>query len=336
MLVRARFIVPCLALVACGGDPGGGAGGACEANPEPAAHVQGIWTNGIWENGLWENGITEQGTSYQGVNMQGVSLNGMSTQGEQLNGTSLNGENLNGESLNGVSVEGASPNELVAKLADGRVLSGDAFVGAMIPAVLSDGTSIALRIAAFERDADVAYYRLEHDGANVCAGDDKGMFVPGVWDKTGSRYDALTVGGQRITASFACSAGVLNKCVRWGYAPWKVGADLHQACTRMARADYCGNGVSFTKNGTLIDIFDTRGIQSPTADASLLFEAGWGPDGAVCVNRTRYDARTPAGQPALPSCWATLPKCSSFADAEWRGATLGNASRVQSRTFCGQ
>src|SRR5262249_22674895 len=62
----------------------------------------------------------------------------------------------------------------------------------------------------------------------------------------------------------ACSAGVLANCVRWGYPPWAALAgrslrDLHQACTRMARADYCGNGKSHTRDGTPIRLQDRIG-----------------------------------------------------------------------------
>jgi len=342
-MFHARIVVPCLVgfLAACGGNPASESGAPCEANPEPAAqtqhaqgiHLQGMNMQGISENGIWQNGVYQNGVYQNGVYQNGVYQNGTN-----LNGVSLNGASLNGENLNGVSVPGASFNELVAKMPDGTVRSGDAVVGAKISAVFSDGTTIDLTIASFSRDtvANIAYYRIEHEGQNVCAGDDTGMFVPGVWDSKGSRSDALTIGGQRISATFACSSGVLNKCVRWGYAPWNVGADLHQACTRMARADYCGNGVSFTKNGTVIDVFDVLGIQRATGEADLVFEAAWGPSGAVCVNRTRYDARTPEGEPVLPSCWDSLPKCGSFDDAKGRGATIGNASRVTSRTICAQ
>ncbi|SRR6266545_2854890 len=103
----------------------------------------------------------------------------------------------------------------------------------------------------------------------------------------------------------------------------------------MVRADYCGTGVSFTKDGTLIDVFDTRGVQQPTTgDASLTFEAAWTTSGAACVNRPRYDALAPSGALVLPSCWATLPKCASWSEAESKSEILGNSSRVQSLSLC--
>jgi hypothetical protein len=159
--------------------------------------------------------------------------------------------------------------------------------------------------------------------------------VPGVWDGTAARHDRLTVGATELTTSFSCRTGAIAKCVAWGYAPWKVGTDLHQACTRMVRADYCGTGVSYTKDGTLIDVYDTKGVQLPTlGDASLAFEAGWGPGGAVCASRTRFSATTPDGTSVLPSCWESLPKCGSFDEAKAAGATIANGSRIQSRLLC--
>ncbi len=77
-------------------------------------------------------------------------------------------------------------------------------------------------------------------------------------------------------------------------------ADYHEACTRMIRADYCGDGTSFTKDGTLIDMGDGVGVQSfeTVSRPSFAFEAVWGPNGATCVSKTRY----PLTQ--VPSCLA--------------------------------
>lgn len=66
--------------------------------------------------------------------------------------------------------------------------------------------------------------------------------------------------------------------------------EYHQACVRAIRADYGGDGTGHTRDGTLVDIADRLGIQRPEPDPpgrALQFEAAWGPDGAVCVRRTR-------------------------------------------------
>jgi hypothetical protein len=92
-----------------------------------------------------------------------------------------------------------------------------------------------------------------------------------------------------------CAAGALGKCVRLGYHPWATLPDgrplrpYFDACGRMVRADYCGDGHGWTRDGMAIDLFDDLGIQLAETgqDASFSFEAGWTAEGAVCVSHTR-------------------------------------------------
>ena len=95
--------------------------------------------------------------------------------------------------------------------------------------------------------------------------------------------------------TFTCTSGAMAKCIRFGYPPWGTAADGRplldhfRACTRMVRGDYCGNGSAHTRDGTLINMYDRVGIQVSEPTPDLTFEAAWGPDGAVCVNHTRWD-----------------------------------------------
>jgi hypothetical protein len=124
------------------------------------------------------------------------------------------------------------------------------------------------------------------------------LALPGTWEDDGS-YSA-TPG--KVT--LACAESTAAKCVRvWGYKP---GDELHVACTRMARADYCGDGVPQTKDGTLVDVWDTEGISRP-ADAAnrrptAHFEAAWTARGAVCKDHLRWADQTPACALGLPTC----------------------------------
>ncbi len=61
----------------------------------------------------------------------------------------------------------------------------------------------------------------------------------------------------------------------------------YQACVRLVRADYGGDGVGHTRNGTPIDIFDRVGIQADESAPGMTFEAAFSPSGAVCVRHTR-------------------------------------------------
>ena len=97
--------------------------------------------------------------------------------------------------------------------------------------------------------------------------------------------------------TFACTTGVVAKCYRWGYRPWVTGygnlAEMHWTCTRLARADYCGNGVPFTQDGTWINIWDTLPAPGPIQKhgpkvPGMVFEAGWTTAGAVCLSHPRW------------------------------------------------
>lgn len=128
-----------------------------------------------------------------------------------------------------------------------------------------------------------------HGWTSFCAPDAEGVAkaipLSGRWDETGKYHDDETV-------TFACTAGVIAKCVRWGYVPWKsIGGvslkDAHLACVRMARADYCGDGIGHTHDGTMIDLFDTMGIQK-REPSTMEFEAAWSPHGATYLRRPRF------------------------------------------------
>ena len=94
-----------------------------------------------------------------------------------------------------------------------------------------------------------------------------------------------------------CAAGAQGKCVRLGYQPWiqlpggTSGMALFNACVRLLRADYAGNGQSMTRDGTPIAISDRFGIQDRGWEAGLSFEAGWNAAGAVCVHHPRVEDR---------------------------------------------
>src|SRR5262249_2028821 len=113
------------------------------------------------------------------------------------------------------------------------------------------------------------------------------------WNTHGDRVESSTL------FTFACTTGVIAKCYRWGYRPWLTGysenmVEMHQTCTRLARADYCGDGTPHTHDGTWVNVWDRmpypgqsqkRGLLPPLG---MLFGAGWNPDGAVCLSRARW------------------------------------------------
>ena len=267
--------------------------------------------------------IIGNGVSLNGRSLNGRSLNGRSLNGRSLNGVSLNGMRLNGMRLNGISLNGS---QLAAVTGDGQPIVGTGLVGAIFEGELSSGDdTLPLRIdsatALAEPNSDVWAYgvavEVDEGWIPLCGTDDEGvpiLAIPlaGTWN-----YESGVTGGGSWTASgsaftLGCRRTALAKCVEFGYKPWlTVGGtplrDHHQACTRMLRADYCGNGKSWTADGTPINIYDDLGIQSD--EASWQVDAEWTGDGAVCTHHIRDF------QPGSPSCIEDLddPDCGDFA-----------------------
>lgn len=256
------------------------------------------------------------------------------------NGRNLNGRNLNGTGLGqplvsvdfaGVRSASSVDDPLSAVWLQGsvfqgyegaRMLGGLDFLGARFVGNLGDGTKVDLRVDAIQpgsdTDEDVWSYRVSYldttDGTwkPACAAEDGSALgaipVPGRWNFAqgvaggGARVDDPTV------FTFACEGAAIAKCVRFGYRPWGTTADgrgladHHQACTRMVRADFCGDGTSHTQEGNWVNLYDVVGVQSDTE--AWLLEAEWDADGARC-----FSASTRASLPVSCPGKAQLPEC---------------------------
>jgi hypothetical protein len=187
-------------------------------------------------------------------------------------------------------------------LSDGQTIAQNQLPGTIL--ALGDGTGRQrrIRIDGVERDhqdaaGEVVLYTLSEqdpgsgEWRNLCLPDPDGRRLgfplAGAFASDG-RYEP-THGGILLT----CTGGAEGKCVRFGYKPWGHGPDnvslapYFQACVRLIRADYCGDGIGHTRDGTSIDIFDTIGIQRNETTPGMTFEAAWREDGAVCVRHTR-------------------------------------------------
>ncbi|HWN67707.1 MAG TPA: ADYC domain-containing protein [Haliangium sp.] len=145
-----------------------------------------------------------------------------------------------------------------------------------------------------------------HAWQDACAdepgGSGMGLFVDGRWGSDGAWYP----GGY----TFSCARGVIAKCARsWGYKPWKTLTTdhgrvslhpLHLACTRAARADYCGDGTPHTREGVLIGMSNGHGL-NPRAPRGSVIEAIFDHLGALRVHDWRIPALAPACRPARPA-----------------------------------
>ncbi|HRI49157.1 MAG TPA: ADYC domain-containing protein [Pseudomonadota bacterium] len=239
--------------------------------------------------------------TFQSRTFQGRSFQSRTFQGTQAAVATVQQLTIGGVPVEQVTLQGT----VLWGTLGGRAISGADFIGATVTETAPDGAVFDLTISAIEADpqdpsGEVLLYTLTAYNPEtgtvdkVCDPDSSGgqwaTPVYGSWDTTGAHIQSPT------QFMFGCTSGVVAKCVRWGYKPWKsVGgtslADYHQACTRMARADYCGDGISHTENGTLIDVYDDLGIQvkAPQVLTSpLVFEGAWTSGGAYCLTKDRW------------------------------------------------
>jgi ADYC domain-containing protein len=296
---RIALLVPWLLVGACG---------ELDAPMDPGSYDEALQS----PNGMSINGITLNGMSINGMSINGMSINGMSINGMSINGMSINGMSINGTSFTGIT-------------SDGQTVSGAGVVGATLTGTLSDGSTIDLRIDSATTlaspNTDVwAYgvsYQTDSGWAPLCGSNGSGpiLAIPilGTFN-----YQSGVVGGGSYTPSstlftFGCRGAGIAKCVELGYKPWLPTPngddnpliDGLVGCTRMLRADYCGNGTSFTVNGTVINVYDRWDIQLDTEAWPV--EAEWTTGGAACIQSvTQTRAYKLLG--VTPSCFPALIK----------------------------
>lgn len=100
------------------------------------------------------------------------------------------------------------------------------------------------------------------------------------------------------TIYFGCISGAVGKSALHGYAPdnpstQSVTVEEFELAVRAIRADYCGNGTSYTNVGNPLTYNDRYGINDHT-QAGFVTEALWETGvGATCVNRIRSTGQPP-------------------------------------------
>jgi hypothetical protein len=230
-----------------------------------------------------------------------------------MQGFAFGGMTLSGHDLDNARVE---KGELIAER-NNTTLRGTALAGAQLfgQGIAPDGSTVLVeyRIASVTTEyskydttgtGNTFLYEIQqdvdgnHNWQPACSPDADGRRVAipiaSTFDATGARTSTPGL------FTFGCTTGVIAKCYRWGYRPWLTGygganfSDYHWTCTRMARADYCGDGTSHTQDGTLINVWDRLPAPGPIqkhgllAPLGMLFEAGWDTGGAVCFSHARW------------------------------------------------
>jgi hypothetical protein len=196
--------------------------------------------------------------------------------------------------------------------ANGIGYEGKDFVGSLWTVQLEDtGDTVVMQAVDFEEDQDASRYTFiggggpNNDKGYTCAQDpESGEYSVVLFEDLDVDPDAGTHFERSHTIYFGCMSGAVGKAARWGYSPWVTDDETHQTATRTVRADYCGNGTSYTIQGTQLQLNDIFHIHD-FADSNKPTEAMWGPEGAYCLDAPRlgYEADSIHcnGEP-LPSC----------------------------------
>ncbi|MCP4601802.1 MAG: hypothetical protein GY847_15025 [Proteobacteria bacterium] len=252
--------------------------------------------------------------------LNGIALNGKYLDGHYITQVSLNGVIVKNRTIDSLRLKGT---HFVAKKAGRHFKKGRAHRDMVFLSTLDDGRELKLRVDEIEKsrnreDRDTIHYKVSYETVDgwipLCGVNDDGepigaIPLKGRWD-----YSRGTeTGGSKIedehAFTFACEGYVLHKCVEAGYKPWgsitvcektrkrrmkckEVSlAAQHQACTRMMRADFCGDGTPYTEDDIVVAMYDRYGIRIDTEDWET--EAEWDEDGAICLQGERIDGLTP-------------------------------------------
>lgn len=259
--------------------------------------------------------------SWWGMGLAAATNDSSGLSSKQENGLGISGQGISGQGISssGIAIDGT---RFVLKNKDGRILEQSELIGATFNFRDASGAPLRVRLDGYINDPqdptgevllyDFSYQDSTGQSHTICPpgpdGLTKAFPMSGKWRDDGTHI------ADETTFNLICTAGAIGKCVRFGFKPWgkrpssTSGAssngitqdkttlwDLHQACIRAVRADYCGDGIGNTETGTLIDLFDRYGIfpEDPKGDAEkkLVFEAAFSPQGAICVARTRIPER---------------------------------------------
>jgi hypothetical protein len=207
--------------------------------------------------------------------------------------------------------------------------SGAALVGARWQLALVDGQGVEdpreIWIAAVEvisaKESRYTFQTHDDEGqvSYVCDADASGSHAAAlIKDVTIDSFTA-DMAPRKHTAYLACVSGAVGKAITWGYRPWERSLAEFATAVRVVRADYCFDGMSWTENGTAMQVKDRWHINTFLSVAPPT-EVVWTKTGIACLTQPRaltYSAAqvTCDGQP-IPSCPANLGM-STFPDTQF-------------------
>ena len=357
------------------------------------AQLQGLQVQGLQVQGLQVQGLQVQGIQSQATQSQGVALLGSDLVAEDLRGVEIGTVEMRGTSagsaLQAFDMVAGPAN---TSAPGGYILvGGGSAVGHYAVAHLVDAAGNAAEdldlFIGDERPDPVP--NLLHRGDDQI-NDDVTLYTVFFFHKWSGQWTSLcpfhaATGGATAMAIvedpaqpsrfvFACTAnGVASKCARgWGFRPWRNDHSFvfddasgqwteqtypmkpfYDACKIAARAAYCQDRQSFTREGTLVDLFDTRQFVWPNAienpfgdnpDSRWMFAqeffvsvdplASHPELKASALQRTRYRDLSPVGDCADLAFVDRLEQ-DHFEDGRWASPLTGTPRiEVFSPNYC--
>jgi hypothetical protein len=354
---------------------------------------QGIQFQGIQFQGIQFQGIQFQGIQFQGIQFQGIQFQGNDLVAANMSGVDIGSVDIRGTTAASPvqPFELTSAPGVSTGAGDYISVGGASVVGHYATAHLVDPSGnpaedLDLYIAAEMRDPVPNLLHRGDDQSN----DDTTLYTVFFFHRWSGQWLSLcpfhaATGGATAMAIaedpsqpsrffFACTAtGVAAKCARgWGFRPWRsdhsyVWDDasaswsdqtyamkpFYDACKIAARAAYCQDRQSFTRNGTLVDLYDTRQLVWPNAienpfgndpDSRWMFTQeffvsvdplqGHPEIKATALERTRYRELSPVGRCADFAFIDRLEQ-DNFEDGRW-ASPLTSTPRIQvfSPNYC--
>jgi hypothetical protein len=234
---------------------------------------------------------------------------------------------------------GVEGDALVARggLLGKQTLRGAQLIGSTILLRIEAGLVVPVIIAGYQQvdswasnGRPVAAYALVYADLDqpllersVCKGTLLDPLQAAVVILAGERYDLdakTVIANQSNWITLACAGSAAAKMALLGYGPNARYVDStpppsvarRQATLKMITADYCGDGESYTSDGTLLDWENQAGtVLRHPGNGSSAIEAIWTAEGALCLDTPRLV------DPAEVSC--SLPSCDAFTldDGEW-------------------
>lgn len=309
-LVPAMFVTACFA---AGCDP--------EMVDDADRGEISLRPGGTSNGGVWLNTSSIGSTAFQEFDLTGALHDGMRLMGVKLKGPN----NTWIDATGGEVVDG----NLRAKVGK-TVYAGAQLVGSrwLLDIVDDEGgvTPVEIWIASHTqvspKESRYVFKTLDDNGAEtfVCEADSAGQHtsIP-MRDIT---VDAATgdMSPRSKTVYLACTSGAIGKAIVWGYRPWERSLAEFELATRMVRADYCLDGMSWTEPGIHLQVRDKYNINT-FVQAADPTEVVWTTAGAACVTQPRNPLFTASqivcdGQP-LPLCPANVTMTSFPGTVFW-------------------